>query len=159
MFFAIQKGETTRVVKAASYNELSLKAVNSFKMNPNRITLTYLDVTDERVTLDSEDTFEYVEQRAQEIKATNSSYKPVIELDGDDSAPMESLHVADLDKQLSTSMVSGVSDISRVIKPVPRESYDGSTKEVIFDDRQTEIQQDNLAKVVDAESEREIEID
>lgn len=137
------------MVKAANYNELSLKAVNSFKMNPNRITLTYLDITEEKVTLDSEDTFEYVEQRAQEIKASNSSYKPVIELDGDDSVPEEHVHITDINKELSTSMVS---DISRVVKPVPRESV-YSESEVIFNDRATEVQQaeDQLAKALDTE--------
>ena len=82
MFFAIQKDETTRMVKVNNYDELVLKATSSFKVNPKVTTLSFLEPSGDLILLDSEDTYEYVEQRTQELKAENAGYKPTIVLGG-----------------------------------------------------------------------------
>ena len=88
MFFAVQKDETKRMVKANNYDELVLKATSNFKVNPNVTTLSFLEPSGDLILLDSEDTYEYVEQRTQELKADNAGYKPIIVLGGNtDSMP------------------------------------------------------------------------
>ena len=82
MFFAVQKDDTKRMVKANNYDELVLKATSQFKVNPNVTTLNFMDPSGDQILLDSEDTYEYVEQRAQELKEENSGYKPTIVLGG-----------------------------------------------------------------------------
>ena len=79
-------GKTTRMVKATNYDELVLKATSSFKVNPNITTLSFVEPSGDQILLDSEDTYEYVEQRTQELKAANASYKPCIELGGETNA-------------------------------------------------------------------------
>ena len=43
MFFAVQMGETTRMVKAENYDMLVLKATSGFKVNPNITTLSFVE--------------------------------------------------------------------------------------------------------------------
>ena len=126
MFFAIQKGETTRMVKANNYDELVLKATSSFKVNPNIATLTFADPSGDQILLDSEDTYEYVEQRTQEIKAeNNASYKPTIKLSGGDQ-PMPQPPVT------QATSISRASVNDAVIKPVPQDGRSSDAGEVIF---------------------------
>jgi hypothetical protein len=63
MFFQINNESVTRILKASRYDELVLKAATTFKLNPNSVTLTYNEPNGEKIVLDSEDTYEYVEQR------------------------------------------------------------------------------------------------
>ena len=71
-------------MKANNYDELVLKATSSFKLNPNVAKLTFVDPSGDHILHDSEDTYEYVEQRTQEIKASNATFKPTIQLSGGD---------------------------------------------------------------------------
>ena len=63
MFFQINNESVTRILKASRYDELVLKAATTFKLNPNSVTRTYNEPNGEKIVLDSEDTYEYVEQR------------------------------------------------------------------------------------------------
>ena len=68
MFFSIRMDETMRMVKASNYNDLTVKASSLFKVNPNTAVLTFQEPDGEKMVLDSEDTYEYIEMRAQELK-------------------------------------------------------------------------------------------
>ena len=68
MFFAVQRNGVTSVVKASNYDELCLKATTQFKVNPNKTTLEFVEPDGgDKILLDNADTFEYVEQRTQEL--------------------------------------------------------------------------------------------
>ena len=49
------------MLKASRYDELVLKAATTFKLNPNSVTLTYSDPNGEKIVLDNDDTYEYIE--------------------------------------------------------------------------------------------------
>ena len=82
MFFAVQKDGVTSVVKANNFDELCLKATNKFQVNPNVTTLSFVEPSGDKILLDSEATYEYVEQRAEQLKAEKADYKPTIVLGG-----------------------------------------------------------------------------
>ena len=68
-----------------------MKATSSFKLNPNVATLTFVDPSGDQILLDSEDTYEYIEQRTQELMAKDSTFKPKIMLSGGDPKPDQML--------------------------------------------------------------------
>ena len=87
MFFAIRQGETMRMVKASNYKDLTVKVSNLFKVNPNTATLTFHEPDGaDKMILDSEDAFEYIEMRAQELKSENASYKPSLTLEAGEAS-------------------------------------------------------------------------
>ena len=118
MFFAVQKNETTRMVKASNYDELVLKATSSFKVNPNVTTLSFVEPSGDQILLDSEDTYEYVEQRTQELKAESSSYKPTIVLGGNTDTMPEpaNKNIGRAETSISSNSRATVSDM--VVRPV-----------------------------------------
>ena len=116
------------MLKASNFNELDLKATTAFKANPNSTTLTYNDPNGDKMLLDNEDTYEYVEQRCQELKAENASYKPSIILGGDDSQPVPS-QTQNLDFDRSHTRVS---IIGQAIAPISPRGGSESEGKVIF---------------------------
>ena len=62
MFFYIKRGEEaeTKMVKAKNFEELHLQAASKYKVNPNSAILTFTPPSGQSLTLDSEDTFEFL---------------------------------------------------------------------------------------------------
>ena len=107
--------ETMRMVKASNYNDLTVKASSLFKVNPNTAVLTFQEPDGEKMVLDSEDTYEYIEMRAQELKEQNSSYKPQLTLEGDTS---KAKRQSENSLQSQASSVSRASALITAVKPI-----------------------------------------
>lgn len=67
-------------MKASSFNELCIKTATSFSVNPNTILLRFEEPSGDKLTLDSEDTYEYMEQLLEDYKSHKSEWKLIITL-------------------------------------------------------------------------------
>ena len=89
--FVIGKKECRerRVVGAYDYDNLVKKATTDFEMNPNNAKLTYEDPRYGSIILDSQEIYEYVEERNKEIMQNDKEsnlceYKPFLLLSGNE---------------------------------------------------------------------------
>ena len=80
IFYTVKKGGTTKKVKSSSFSELCSKVATSFDVNPNTILLRFEEPSGDKLTLDSDDTYEYMEQVLQDELSQKSNSKLVISL-------------------------------------------------------------------------------
>ena len=131
MFF-VKKGDSTKIVQAKTFDELFLKATTNFKLNPNMATLCFADPEHGNIDVDSQDAYEVIEQRKQELKATNPSYKPILTIEDGNAQAMQSFAVG------NESMVSRMTVLEKAIKPVEGNNDDATPAgKIIFADRES----------------------
>ena len=120
IFFTIKQGSTTKKIKASNFRELCVKTSNSFGVNPNTMQLKFEDPSGEKLDLDSEDTYEFIEQLLEEQGSKSSGWSLVIKLSSSDaggsSATRASVNSGSLKSQ--TSSVSNKSILDAQHKAV-----------------------------------------